>query len=92
MDTAAATTTRVPAERRKRGRMSEPDVLIVGAGLAGICCARTLQRHGVGFRILEASDGIGGRVRSDRQDGFIRIQATVPGRGTLVRGPAGSIR
>jgi len=51
--------------------MSEPDVLIVGAGLAGICCARTLQRHGVGFRILEASDGIGGRVRSDRQDGFI---------------------
>ncbi len=71
MDTAAATTTRVPAEGRKRGRMSEPDVLIVGAGLAGICCARTLQRHGVGFRILEASDGIGGRVRSDRQDGFI---------------------
>ena len=71
METAAATTTRVPAEGRKRGRMSEPDVLIVGAGLAGICCARTLQRHGVGFRILEASDGIGGRVRSDRQDGFI---------------------
>jgi len=51
--------------------MSEPDVLIIGAGLAGICCARTLDRHGVGFRILEASDGVGGRVRSDRQDGFI---------------------
>jgi phytoene dehydrogenase-like protein len=51
--------------------MSEADVLIVGAGLAGICCARTLHRHGVGFRILEASDGIGGRVRSDRVDGFI---------------------
>ncbi len=51
--------------------MSEPDVLIVGAGLAGICCARTLQRHGVAFRILEASDGMGGRVRSDSQDGFI---------------------
>jgi len=71
METTAATTTRVPAVRRKRDRMSEPDVLIVGAGLAGICCARTLQRHGVGFRILEASDAIGGRVRSDRQDGFI---------------------
>ncbi|MGD0577300.1 MAG: NAD(P)/FAD-dependent oxidoreductase [Bryobacteraceae bacterium] len=51
--------------------MSEADVLIVGAGPAGICCARTLHRHGVGFKVLEASDGIGGRVRSDRQDGFI---------------------
>jgi phytoene dehydrogenase-like protein len=51
--------------------MSKPDVLIVGAGLAGLCCARTLQRHGVSFEILESSDGIGGRVRTDCQDGFL---------------------
>jgi len=51
--------------------MSKPDVLIIGAGLAGLCCARTLQRHGVSFEILESSDGVGGRVRTDSQDGFL---------------------
>jgi phytoene dehydrogenase-like protein len=51
--------------------MSDPDVLIVGAGLAGICCARQLQKHGIDFRILEASDQVGGRVRTDEFDGFL---------------------
>jgi phytoene dehydrogenase-like protein len=50
---------------------SSPDVLIVGAGLAGLCCARLLQEKGVSFQILEASDGIGGRVRTDAVDGFL---------------------
>lgn len=50
---------------------SSTDVLIVGAGLAGLCCARELQAKGVSFQILEASDGIGGRVRTDVLDGFL---------------------
>jgi phytoene dehydrogenase-like protein len=50
--------------------VQSPDVLIVGAGLAGLCCARRLQTAGVTFQILEASDGIGGRVRTDVVDGF----------------------
>jgi phytoene dehydrogenase-like protein len=50
---------------------SSPDVLIVGAGLAGLCCARELQANGISFQILEASDGIGGRVRTDAVDGFL---------------------
>jgi monoamine oxidase len=41
------------------------EVVIVGAGLAGVACARTLVSAGVTVRILEASDGVGGRVRSD---------------------------
>lgn len=50
---------------------TSPDVLIVGGGLAGLCCARVLQEKGIGFQILEASDGIGGRVRTDEVDGFL---------------------
>ncbi|WP_439630203.1 NAD(P)/FAD-dependent oxidoreductase [Gemmata sp.] len=46
------------------------DVVIVGAGLAGLCCARELHRRGVRFRLLEAADGVGGRVRTDVVDGF----------------------
>ncbi len=50
---------------------SSPDVLIVGAGLAGLACARILHDKGVSFQILEASDGVGGRVRTDVHDGFL---------------------
>jgi phytoene dehydrogenase-like protein len=50
--------------------MTGPDVLIVGAGLAGLCCGRRLAECGVSFRILEATDGVGGRVRTDLVDGF----------------------
>jgi protoporphyrinogen oxidase len=47
-----------------------PDVLIIGGGLAGLCCGRELARRNVPFQILEASDGVGGRVRTDVVDGF----------------------
>jgi phytoene dehydrogenase-like protein len=50
---------------------SSPDVLIVGAGLAGLCCARHLHEKSVSFEILEASDGVGGRVRTDAVAGFL---------------------
>jgi phytoene dehydrogenase-like protein len=46
------------------------DVLIVGGGLAGLACALRLRQIGVSFQILEASDGVGGRMRTDRLDGF----------------------
>ncbi len=40
-------------------------VVVVGGGLSGLCCARTLHRAGVEAHIYEASDGVGGRVRTD---------------------------
>ncbi len=46
-------------------------VLVVGAGLAGLTCARALQVEGFDMLVLEASDGVGGRVRTDRVDGFL---------------------
>jgi glycine/D-amino acid oxidase-like deaminating enzyme len=47
------------------------DVVIVGAGLAGLACATTLQRRGVDARLLEASDVVGGRVATDVVDGHL---------------------
>lgn len=46
------------------------DVAVVGAGLAGLECARSLRDRGFTVRVLEASDAVGGRVRSERVDGF----------------------
>lgn len=46
-------------------------VIIVGAGLAGLACARTLHQAGLPFLLLEAADGLGGRVRTDRVEGFL---------------------
>ncbi len=47
------------------------DVLVVGAGLAGLECARSLARRGLHVSVLEASDGVGGRVRTDVVDGYL---------------------
>ena len=50
---------------------SSVDVAVVGAGLAGLAAARILAGAGRTVVVLEASDGVGGRVRSDEVDGFI---------------------
>ena len=49
---------------------AERHIIVVGAGIAGLCAARTLVARGVRVEILEASDRIGGRVASDAIDGF----------------------
>jgi len=46
------------------------DVLVVGAGLAGLACARTLARAGRTVQVVEANDEVGGRVRTEVVDGF----------------------
>jgi Flavin containing amine oxidoreductase len=45
-------------------------VVIVGGGIAGLVCARRLHRAGVPVLVLEASDRVGGRIRTDRKNGF----------------------
>lgn len=50
--------------------MSAHDAIVVGGGVAGLTCARTLARAGLDVVVLEGSDGIGGRVRTDEVDGF----------------------
>ena len=46
------------------------DAIVIGAGLAGLSCARRLAGGGLDVRVLEASDGVGGRVRTDDCNGF----------------------
>jgi protoporphyrinogen oxidase len=47
------------------------DCIVVGAGLSGITAAREMQRYGISVLLIESSDQVGGRVRSDRIDQYI---------------------
>lgn len=50
---------------------SSSDVLVVGAGVSGLNCAKILKKQGIPVTVLEASNGVGGRVRTDVLDGFL---------------------
>jgi hypothetical protein len=47
------------------------DVIIIGAGIAGLTAAKLAKQKGKKVLLLEASDGVGGRVRTDYKDGFL---------------------
>lgn len=49
--------------------MDHAEVVVVGAGVAGLSCARALQARGVRVAVLEARDRVGGRVRTVRVGG-----------------------
>lgn len=46
--------------------MNATDVIVVGAGLAGISCARELAQSGVSVALLDKGRGIGGRMATRR--------------------------
>ncbi|MGN6780577.1 MAG: NAD(P)/FAD-dependent oxidoreductase [Marmoricola sp.] len=46
------------------------DVLVIGAGLAGLACATRLAAAGVDVEVAEAAGSVGGRVRTDHVGGF----------------------
>lgn len=47
------------------------DAVVVGAGLAGLAAARQIKSRGRSVIVIEAQDGVGGRVRTDKVDGFL---------------------
>lgn len=50
--------------------MNDVDCIVVGAGLAGLACARSLHQAGRRVVVLEGADRVGGRVATDSVDGF----------------------
>src|SRR6195952_3833704 len=50
--------------------MDATDVAVIGAGVAGLACARALEQSGLHVRVLERSARVGGRVGTDVIDGF----------------------
>lgn len=47
-----------------------PDVIVVGGGIAGLAAAVRLRDHGVRPLVLEAAERVGGRMTTDRVNGF----------------------
>ncbi|MFM7829898.1 MAG: FAD-dependent oxidoreductase, partial [Actinomycetota bacterium] len=47
------------------------DAVVIGAGLAGLAAAREIRKRNRSVIVLEAQDGVGGRVRTDKVDGYL---------------------
>ncbi|MEP7288311.1 MAG: protoporphyrinogen oxidase [Chloroflexota bacterium] len=46
-------------------------VVIVGGGITGLAAAWELQQQGVEYTLLESADRLGGKIKTDRVDGFV---------------------
>lgn len=62
---SSSTSQRIQSQPKSTG------VIVIGAGLAGLAAATHLNSHNIPFLLLEASDAVGGRVRTDAVDGFL---------------------
>jgi phytoene dehydrogenase-like protein len=48
----------------------KPTITIIGAGISGLSAGLHLHRKGFTVKIIEASDRVGGRIKTDIVDGF----------------------
>lgn len=49
---------------------SSLDVLIIGAGMSGLTAAHEVFQKGLSFKVIEASSSVGGRMKTERIQGF----------------------
>ena len=49
----------------------EQSVAVIGAGIAGLRCALLLKEAGINVQVFERGDHIGGRMRTEKVDGFL---------------------
>ena len=61
-----ASSASIPEEFPSTQGIRTPDVLIVGAGLAGVVAAGELQRAGLTVRVIDKGRGVGGRLATRR--------------------------
>ncbi len=60
---------RMPVPKVGDGPVRKTDVLIVGAGVAGLACARELAKRGIDFALLDLEDEAGGNARGAQVGG-----------------------
>ena len=51
-------------------KQKSPSIHIIGGGISGLIAARVLEEHGLSATIIEATDRLGGRVKTDVVDGY----------------------
>jgi monoamine oxidase len=69
-------------EKANKGKVVNPRVVIVGAGLAGLTCAYRLKQAGITSTIYEAADRVGGRCWTRR--GYFKDEQIVERGGELI--------
>ncbi|MBV8515548.1 MAG: protoporphyrinogen oxidase, partial [Acidobacteria bacterium] len=47
------------------------EALVVGGGISGLVCAYALRKAGIDALLVEASDRVGGAIRTDQRDGYL---------------------
>ena len=51
-------------------KQKSPSIHIIGGGISGLIAARVLEEYGLSATIIEATDRLGGRVKTDVVDGY----------------------
>ena len=59
--------------------MDTTEVIVIGAGIAGLRCALALAEAGRDVVVVEAGSRVGGRQRTDRVDGFLLLEPFLAG-------------